>query len=392
MHGGGNLHETVNFVPRSAAARFASRWRWLARVEYPLGLALMTTVATFAFGVCGSLAFERSRDAVHALDIWNRWDATHFLALAQHGYRYATQGHEPVIAFLPVYPFAVRVAHLVVRDWHLAALLVSNLCAAGAFVYFFLLAQIGGSRAFARRSLLFLAVFPAAYFLHAAYSESIFLLLSIGAFYHARRGQWPLAAILAMLATGTRLPGVTLLPALAVEYFAQRNFRWRQIRWDFAWLALVPVGALVYLAINYHYFGDPFYFLRVQREVFHAWLRWPGEAVAANWDGILHGRDGKRVLDFGGPFGAFVLATTVLIATPFFLRPSYVVYFACSWVMIFCNNFPMSSPRYLLGVFPLFLLLGRLCRRACVRDSVAIVSIMLYALYEMHFVRGWWAF
>ena len=42
----------------------------------------------------------------------------------------------------------------------------------------------------ARRAVLFCAVFPTVYFLHIAYSEAIFLLLSVGAFYHARRGQW----------------------------------------------------------------------------------------------------------------------------------------------------------------------------------------------------------
>jgi hypothetical protein len=37
-------------------------------------------------------------------------------------------------------------------------------------------------------------------------------------------------------------------------------------------------------------------------------LRWPFPSVEANWYGVWHARASERVLQYGGPFVAFVLA------------------------------------------------------------------------------------
>ena len=56
-----------------------------------------------------------------------------------------------------------------------------------------------------------LAFFPAAVFFGAPYSESLFLLLAVGAFYAARTGRWAWAGACAGLASGTRSAGLLLL-------------------------------------------------------------------------------------------------------------------------------------------------------------------------------------
>lgn len=366
-------------------------WR-IRSIRYPLALALFSTLLTFGFGFCAFLVLENKMPATGWLEIWNRWDAPHYLDVAQRGYPHEAGTREFLIVFLPAYPFAIRLAHSIIHEWRLAALVVSNVCCAGAFVYFFLLNRLEYNQRMARRAVFFLAIFPTAYFLHAGYSESLFLLLTIAAFYHARRGQWMLCGLLGMLATGTRIPGLALLAPLAFEYFQQKNFRWREIRWDGAFLVLVPVGALAYLYISYHQFGNPFHFLEAQRKDWGAFLRWPFPSVASNWYGVWHARPSERVLQYGGPFIAFVLATSALLAAPFRLRPCYTIYFALSWVLIFSNNFPVCSPRYLLAVFPFFMLVAQLCRRAWVRDSVAFGCLLFYAFCTVCFVRGWWTF
>jgi hypothetical protein len=279
-----------------------------------------------------------------------------------------------------------------VRDWQIAALLVSNICCAGAFVYFFLLNRLEFNERMARRALFLLAIFPTAYFLHVGYAESLFLLLSIAAFYHARRGQWLLCGLLGMLATATRIPGIALLPPLAFEYLQQKNFRWREIRWDIVSLALLPLGAVIDVYICYHNYGNAFHFLDLQRKIWGAFLRWPFPSVVGNWIGVWHAEASQRVLQYGGPFVAFVLATAALLIAPFRLRACYAIYLGVSWVLIFSNNYPVSSPRYLLVVFPLFMVLAQLCRRSWIRDSFAFVCLLFYALCTTCFIRGWWAF
>jgi hypothetical protein len=365
--------------------------RRIRQVEYPLAIAIFSTLASFIFGLASALLHQMPPPPDDFFSMWRRWDAIHFFTVAQNGYAYA-KNHEHLIAVLPVYPATIWLVHLIVREWHVAALLVSNVCCAGAFTYLFLLARIEQNILAARRAVFFFAIFPTAYFLHAAYTESIFLFFTIGCFYHARRQQWAVAALLGMFASATRVAGIAIVPALLIEYFQQRNFRWGELRWDLAWLALVPLGSLLYLWINYHYFGDPFFFLRAQRQVWMAFLRSPGERILANWNFFWHGNASDRLVTYGTPFAAFVVGSVALVETCLSLRLAYIVYFALNWVVIFCNNSSVSSPRYLLAVFPLFLVIGRITRRAWLRDSLAIVSLLFYALFLTQFIRGWWAF
>jgi Mannosyltransferase (PIG-V) len=394
MERGGSFSEKVTDIARHAPRLRRSLSSLLAQVRvvrYPIALSLCTTVITFAFGICGTLAFEKKIPSESWLASWQRWDAPSFLDIAQHGYPH-DGSREHLAVLLPVYPFAIRLSHFLIRNWHAAAVVLSNLCFAAVLAYLFLLVRLEYEAGVARRAVLFCAIFPTAYFLHAAYSESMFLLFTIAAFYHARRGQWLICGILGMLATGTRLPGAAVLPALVLEYLHQRDFRWRAIRWDAAALALVPLGALAYLWINYRCFGDPLYFLAAQKQVWGAFLRWPFPSVRGNWYGVLHASADERVIQYGGPLLAFMIMMAALLAAPIVLRPSYALYLALSWVMIFFNNFPISSPRYILAVFPLFILLGRAANRAWLRDSLAFLSSLLYAICIIHFVRGWWAF
>jgi Gpi18-like mannosyltransferase len=373
------------------AARVSARRRRL-RIQYPLALFFFATLFTFCFGVCAYLVLENKIPREGWIGIWNRWDAPDYLDLARNGYPDEAGAREFLLVLLPLYPLTIRSAYWIVRDWQIAALLVSNICCAGAFVYFFLLNRLEFNERMARRALFLLAIFPTAYFLHVGYAESLFLLLSIAAFYHARRGQWLLCGLLGMLATATRIPGIALLPPLAFEYLQQKNFRWREIRWDIVSLALLPLGAVIYVYICYHNYGNAFHFFDLQRKIWGAFLRWPFPSVVGNWIGVWHAEASQRVLQYGGPFVAFVLATAALLIAPFRLRACYAIYLGVSWVLIFSNNYPVSSPRYLLVVFPLFMVLAQLCRRSWIRDSFAFVCLLFYALCTTCFIRGWWAF
>jgi hypothetical protein len=368
---------------------------WMSRVQsiqYPLALAVGSMLITFAFGLCALMAVENKLSHEGWLGIWKRWDASSYVDIAQNGYPHEKGQREFLIVFLPVYPLVIRIAHSIISDWNIAALVVSNLCCAGAFIYFFLLCRLEFNQRAARRAVLFLAVFPTAYFLHVGYSESIFMFLTIAAFYHARRGQWMLCGVFGMLATGSRVPGIVILPPLVWEYLQQKNFRWRKIRWDCLFLVLVPVGSLAYLYINYLQYGNALHFLDVQRTHWGAFLRSPFPSVRGTWHAVLYAEPSQRVVNSGGVLIAFIVATCAVIVAPFRLRPIYSLYLALSWIVIFCNNFPICAPRYLLAVFPLYMLMAQLFRRDWLRHLVIFCCILFYALLTTQLVRGWWAF
>jgi hypothetical protein len=391
----GNLepNEQLPVAPTFDYEALAACYRRIRKIRYPLALAFLSAVITFGFGFCAYLVIQNKIPPEGWLGIWNRWDAVHYLSVAQLGYSGEGSGeHRFMIVFLPLYPFTIYLAHFLIRNWHVAGVVVSNLCCAGAFTYCFLLGEKELGRSAAKAAVFYFSIFPTAYFLHVAYSESLFLFLTIGAFYYARLGRWLPCAILGMLATSSRISGLAVMLPLAFEYFHQKNFRWRQVRWDCALLALIPLGLLVYLYLNYHYFGDPFKFLQFQREHWNRYLRLPFPALKSNWYMVTHDTAViERVMQHGWQLAAFVFGTTGLIVAAFRLRPCYTIYLALSWVLIFCDSFTLCSPRYLLTLFPFFLLMAQWRRREWFHYSVTFLFILFYALNATQFVRGWWA-
>src|SRR3954464_14803640 len=145
-----------------------------------------------------------------------RWDSVWYLGIAHDGYSGAST------AFFPLYPLLVRAfavsgtpGALLVSSYFvsLAALL-------GALVVMQRLVELEfGSAALARWAVLLLAVFPGALWFGAPYSESLFLLLSVGAFYAARTGRWWVAGLCAALAAGTRSAGLVLVVPLVILWW-----------------------------------------------------------------------------------------------------------------------------------------------------------------------------
>ena len=228
-----------------------------------------------------------------AIDLWGRWDSGWFLRIAEHGY---VQPHYTA-AFFPLYPYSVRVVAWPLGGREvLAGVLISLAASAVAVVllYDLVCGLLGEDDA--RRSVLYLLVFPTTLFLIAVYSESLYLALSIGTFLAAIRGKWLTAGILCGLAMLTRSAGVALLVPLVLIAWQSTDRRRALLR---AAVAL-PIAALwpAYLWIR---FSDPLLFAHAQHEHFGRHLS-AGGPLGGLWWGLVAGWNGVR--QFLGPTGA----------------------------------------------------------------------------------------
>ncbi|MDP8967822.1 MAG: hypothetical protein M3N04_04410, partial [Actinomycetota bacterium] len=142
-----------------------------------------------------------------------RWDSVWFMAIAADGYDGG--GRE---AFFPLYPLVVRLAGAPLGSALVGGALASTALLAVALVLLHRLVALDHPRAVARNAVLVTALFPMSFFFSAVYSESLFLALSIGAVYAARRERWAWAGTLGLLAATTRSAGVLLLVPLAMIY------------------------------------------------------------------------------------------------------------------------------------------------------------------------------
>ena len=361
-----------------------------------------------------------------------RWDAVWYLGIADSGYGDADS---PRVAFFPLYPLLVRAVGELGGGSRAALLVASYVVALAALLAALhllhrLVALELGCRV-ARSTLLLVCAFPASLFLGAPYSESLFLLASVGAVYAARKGAWAWAGVAAAAASGTRSAGVLLLVPLVILYlYGPREDRRRErpshlragwlgslrpaygIRRDAAWLVLAPAGLVAYGVYLGAAHGDALAFSSVQE----FWSREFAGPLGGAWDGLVAAWAGARQLlsgsretvyfaaAAGDPFRVaahnlvlfgfllFGLAATagVLRRLPF----AYGAYVVCALMLPL--SFPvgpqplMSLPRFLVVLFPIFMWLALVCEERGWTAYMAAASAVVLGLFVTQFAGWYW--
>ena len=380
--------------------------RFLTRTDARLlGWTLLTKVGVLAIGFAALWAVTGS--VPDLLEPWDRWDAPHYTDIAVFGYMADDPGtlFEPgyrqvypgdldlYIVFFPLFPWLVGAVNAVVGAPVVAAFLVASVASLFVAPLLYRLVSIDLGPRIGLWSAGLLLVFPTAYFLHIGYTESLFLALAFGSLYAARTERWWLAGLLAMLATLTRVNGLVLAPALAVEAWLQwRGDRRLRAEW-LAPLAGVGIGFGIYLALNQVVYGDPLAFSEIQSGHWHKDLSWPWEGIGG-MVGELDGSNPDRAFMNGGMellFTALGLVATV--ATAIWLRPTWAAWMAGNWLLIVSTGFVLSVPRYSLVLFGIVVWAAIVAQRWRAAGWVlAGASVVAMAYFAGRFGAGQWAF
>ena len=326
--------------------------------------------------------------------VWAHWDGLWYLQIATAGYHRA----DGTTAFLPLYPWAVGVLGTLLGGRPLVAgVLFSAAVFAGVVVLFYQLVRDSYAPALASRAVLYLAIFPTAFFFWAIYSEGLFLLLALGMFVAARRGRWWIAGLCAAAAIWTRPFGVLLLPCLVLEMWTappRPRFPITQAKWPALALPLAAGAAL--LAWAAAALGDPLIFVRTQAEWNRA-FSWP-------WDTVVHAVQVAGETPFSyqeenqswfylatlALFGVLAVAGWVRGA----LRPAHALYLTLGLLFPLLSATPhnplLSLPRFVLVLFPAWILLARAGNRPWVHYGIVAGSLLLLGLYTIRFVNWFW--
>ena len=404
-----------------ASVRDSEAFRAAVRIGVTSRMAvlLVAIFAALSFGpASGGLARENAHkfDApalTHAiadpvLAPLARWDSVWYLTIADSGYG----GSTARAAFFPLYPLLVRGVGTVFGGSHAALLVAAFLVSLAAFLaaltLLYRLTELELGRRLAQPTLLLLAVFPAAVFFGAPYSESLFLLLAVGAFYAARTDRWAWAGACAGLASATRSAGLLLLIPLVMIWWGSRPRR----AGDAAWLLLAPLGIAAYAAWLGLVEGDALRFLDVQE----AWSRHLAIPLAGAWDGLVAAVDGARQLGSGSRtpvyfdqaagdpfriaainvmlFATLVFAVVATVGVFRRLPRAYGAWVAASLVLPL--TFPvspqplMSLPRFVSVLFPVFMWLAVVCEERRVTDLVVAASAVGLGLFTAQYASWHW--
>jgi hypothetical protein len=250
---------------------------------------LVGCFAVYTFGYASADVPLRLFDN-EVLNLPIRWDAGWYLQIVTDGYRFAADAPDVQqnIVFFPAYPMLVRLVGRLfgghTRGYVAAGMTVSLASFFGALLYLYALAREFLDEERARYALWLIASYPFALFFGVIYTESLFLLAAVAAFYHMSKAQFGramawgllvgltktngavLSIPLAMLAISPRLrvadtrrvhrfdPAVELPPRMAAGSTARA----------IAAAAMPGVGLLIFAAFVWRLTGDPLAWARGQ--------------------------------------------------------------------------------------------------------------------------------
>ncbi len=359
---------------------------------------------------------------------FRNWDGTWYMLVASDGYDARL---DATSAFWPLYPWLMDLGSRV-TGWapETIGYLLSNVAFYFALHYLYRLVTLDFNVSVAQRTLWALALFPAAFFFNAVYTESLFLLLAVAALYHARKGEWLLAGAIGLLAALTRSAGIMLLAPFGILIL--QRYGWSVRRWfPNAFAAALPaLGPVI--------FG---WFLTTRNLGFFDWAdqQWQWNRFSAmpwrTFDCAINGCDAEVRSFSSEPIPYYVQPTdwgwtgqlfdnlnwTFLTSSEFRFRfgeshvlELIVTALAILLVLVGLRIVPlyytalvipalivplltpssvnplMSMPRFVLPLFPLFVAAALLIRNRATGWVLAAGSSCLLVILTMQFALWYW--
>lgn len=340
---------------------------------------LIWAFAIFMIFYFGFLAFPNSgtfsKDFFLSL---SNWDGGHFIGIAEHGYKEDYQ-----YAFFPLYPVIIKSVNYFIGNYNLSAVLISIISVFFALHILFKLISLDFGKKPAQNTILFLLFFPTSFYFLVSYSESLFLLLTISTFYFLRQKKLFLATFAAILAGAARFAGIAVILGFLLEIYLTSGFNKKN--W---YVVLAPLGLFTYCAYLYLNTGDLFFFVSAQTH-WQRTLSLPGMSFFQAVRGLIDTRSLSSNPNVVLDLSFAILGLGLAIRTFRFLPISYSVYSLISIVIPLLTSTLSSIPRFILPVFPIFIVLT-LVKNEYIKLFYQIISLMFLSVLAVLFINGYW--
>jgi hypothetical protein len=347
-----------------------------------LGMWAAAHLALFTLAWAAAWVYRAPPSHAPLTGVFEHWDATLLRSIAEHGY-FSPHSTANNTVFFPGYPMTLAAAHLLLRNWVLAELVVSGI--AGCFVVVSLSRLAGG-----RRAVLYLLTAPAAIVLMVGYTECLFLAFAIPAWHAAARGRWWRAALLAGLSGLVRPDAVFLIPALAVMALTGSRGR-RLANSAKACCALAgPAAYEIYLTVRT---GTWEAWVKAQQAGWDLHLVTPVQALKTTWwAAFRHPFSAADAFEFQLELAAMAAMVLAALAFLWWHRWPEAVYCGLPALALGTQTWYQACPRTLLVLFPVWIALAGLdARRTWIRYVYLSVSAPLAAVVGLLFLSYQWA-
>lgn len=368
------------------------------------------------------LAFQMKEGRVTLellLNSFCRWDANHYIKIAQNGYRGAVEfcdvcreallakgvsqqildgGQHLFIVFFPLFPWIMKLFGFLLVDVRIAGLLISILAFGAGCVYVYSLAEIDYGEETAQNSVVLLALFPFGFFFGGIMSESLFLMVSAATLYHIRKHQWWRVIFWGIFASLCRMQGALLILPAGLEMLVWYE-PWKMIRTkDFSKLRelltkcfsllLMLGGSVIYMLINWVVEGHPFSFMVYQKSHWNNGLAWPTDTLTYVFQNAFspnYNLQMRATLWIPQAVLA-VFCVLLIIAGIKKIRPAYTGYVIGYILLTYSSAWLLSAGRYLSCCIPLFLVIAVLGQK---RKWIVQISAVVFFALQMLFYQGY---
>lgn len=319
---------------------------------------------------------------------WVNFDGEHYFSIVQNGYQPLTH------SFFPIYPLIVKIFTFFTIDPKiiiLIGLLISNI---SFLLCLFILRKVillDYSEKIAQMAVLAIILFPTSFYFGSFYTESLFLVLSLSAVYLMRTNRLLWSGVLGGLSSATRITGIILLPFFLIEWWQSRS---KKIHWQ---VFLIPLGILGYMFYLYQTTGNWLVFytdlspfgaqrqpgLTLPPQVFYRYFKILQDVNLLNPSYWTY---------FAEFFSALLIVWSLLYGYIKKVRLSHLFYILITFLFLSLTGSFSSLPRYLLSIFPLFIILGVFLsnRSTFFKVIYFLISFSLFSLEAILFVRGYW--
>lgn len=314
---------------------------------------------------------------------WANFDGIHYLTIAEHGYTNQAR-------FFPLFPILIKVlTGIFAGNQLLLSILIVTVIFYLALKVLQKLIELDFSKEISIKTIFYLLIFPASFFFVSIYSEGLFLLLTLLAFYFARKKMWFLSIICAMLLMATRFVGIAILPALLYEFFRGGSNQYKKL----ALFLLAPLGLIAYSLFNYYKWHNFLYFIQAQGELGN---NRSVSSIVFFPQTIFRYLKILLTVPINYEWGIALLELTSFLFAAFLLyfawkkkiRISYLIFAAVNFAIIISTGTFSGLPRYVLTIFPVFIALA-LIENKVLKFAYMIISPVLFSILLMLFSRGY---
>lgn len=328
------------------------------------------------------LQFKQKIEDFWNLTIWNQWDVKWYIQIAEKGYSVSTE--ESNISFFPGYPMLIRFLDYLPLTTIQAGFIVSFIGGLLGVIYLNKLAFIEGDFEFT--TILVWIFAPMSIFLFLPYSESLFCGFSFAAWYFGKTNKWVLAGVMSFFASTVRINGIFLAIALLVMFILSNR---QSLKKSFP-ILLGFMPAILYFTFLKINFGSWFVWFEIQEKFWQRKFTNPIESMKNSFlrTKILEYDTSWLIQNVIEIFCVIVLLIFVLFFVQKKMWPEFVLV-TLNLVAITTSTFWWTTPRSMLALIPIWLLIGRFLRsKSVLKYSYFIFSLPILTLNAIAFMMG----